>query len=251
MFGTTWYENREQDIYHNKYYLGYRARYSVTNQTNAPVDYRYYVIKWRRDIPDVGVQTNTLDYENIMNVAGAYLAKISAPTITSDGDARNDALTFEAENFLTYPVIKDLVKVVRSGKFTLDAGDSRAVNISRKIRQINLLKMYPPITTGNGTLIESNYHWEKGDSMVLFRMFSRPADYADEEKDPEDALSTRTTPLSLLSYSCKYSAMKMTPLPTVTQLSLPSYGLQDTVDEAKINVIADTDVKATPEVRAV
>lgn len=251
MFGTTWYVGRAQDIYNHKFMLGYRARYSVTNQTNSPVDYKYYICKWRRDIPRI-FGNNTLDYENIFNVAGAYLARLSSPDNLSNADATNDALTFESENMLTYPPVKDLIKVVKTGKFTLAAGDNRAVSISRRTRRINILKMYPPMTPGTvETTPQPNYHWEKGDSFVLFRMFTRPADYNDGTVVAEDALSTRTTPVSLLSYDCKYTAMRMEPLQNMQHVILPSYGLLDDVDETKIQVVADDDIKAVPEARAI
>lgn len=252
--GNAWTLTNIDDMYNYKVRLGYRARYSVTNQTNAPVDYKYYICKWRRDIPKIEGTDHSFDFENIFNVAGAYLAKMQDPTVGPPNDATNQALTYETENFLTYPVIRDLIKVTKSGKFTLDAGDNKAINISRRVRQLNLLKLYRPFANPDPPVQftpEPAYQWEKGDSFVLFRMFSRPADYGDSTIVALDAKSTRTTPVSLLSYTCKYFSAIMQPLSSVQHATLPSYGLQDSPDETKINVVADDDVKAVPERRAV
>lgn len=251
-FGTSWYDVLSSNLYDINLRMGWRCRYQLQNQTNHPIRYTAYLVKVRRDVPHVDLTTtvNSADYSNIFNVAGNYIARTGDfPTIP---DANNPVLTYESQNVWSYPPVKDVWKVVKRVNFSLDPGQFRAFSLSRKIRRINLVRMYPP--TKLQTTVQNEpppaMEWDRGDCMYVFRQFSAPADYDQQpSSDPLVQFSTRTTGVSLLTYEVKYYCrlFNNSMLGTKTRIILPTLGMVEAPTALNVRIMGDNDVKAEAE----
>jgi len=237
-------------IYMNEFYTGYTAKYQVRNQTNTTVRYEAIKMKCKKDIygsaeehqHDVPIFWN---WNNLFNVAGCYLSCIDDPSIADNGNANNLSLQNAATDITKLPPIK-LYFSSKKKRFTLAPGQVKTFSIRVKAQNMRLLDMF----AANKGLPSENFPpfpiqvWRKNTEHMIFRMFSDPADStSDGQTDPMLSLSTRTNPLSILTYQVVYHSVAPNLYKTKTVYQLPYAGYDPSIVAADVNIIRDEDFK--------
>jgi len=203
------------DAYMNTlFHSSYKATYTVRNNTNFTGRYQALRFKCKEDVIDNFDTTYGAQqlYGNIMNVAGVELFRCNQGLV---GDGDNLALTWERTEIEKLKTIKLFFRIQKK-QFSLKPGQKRTF-IIKGSRWFNTLKLFPG-EKSNEVDAYTKQTWHKGAQMMLFKSYSDIADYADGEVvNIRTAISSRTTPLSMLSYQVDYTSYKPTDIGPKTQ----------------------------------
>jgi len=237
-------------IYMNEFYTGYEAKYQVRNQTNTTVRYEAIKMKCKKHIYGTGEEHQHdvpifWNWNNLFNIAGRYLSCIDDPSIADNGDANNLSLQDAAIDITKLPPIK-LYFSSKKKRFTLGPGQVKTFTIRVKKDTLRLLEMF----SANKGLASTNFPpfpmqvWRKGTQHMIFRMFSDPADStSDGQTDPKLSLSTRTNPLSILTYQVTYHSSAPATAKSKQVYKLAPQGYDTSIVAANVNIMRDDDFK--------
>jgi len=249
VFGTGWYATlNNSEVFDSYFSIAWQARYMVMNLTNVPVRYVAKVFKVKRDVPNLATSTSTRSFNNPLNIVGQYLKDIGDKAIADGADANNSGLHTERVQLESIPAWNHWFKTLRTDRFTLGPGKRKAHTLKRRNHNIKLVDLFPNVIAGTVSAPAILNAFRRGDTFIMYKMLSDPADVNDATSDPLSAESTRTTPLSLLSYQVNYIVRK----PNVTIRSqftpLDSHGFKSGVAAADIAVMADDDIKEVAQI---
>jgi len=247
VFGATWWNTVfDTSLYSTSFLMSYIARYQIMNGTNIPVRFQALTFKVKKNVPWSSTANGTLNLSNPMNIAGEYLYRSRDTVNTDQGGAKNKALHTERVQIERIPTWNHWFRLVRKKHFSLDPGASHSVVVKRRQRNLRMIDVMPNATSFTAVPAPA-FCFMEGDVFVMFKMLSDIADVNDATTDPLTALSTRTTPLCLLSYQVNYFIARPAVMPKTSYQALQSSGFKEDVTEATIGVMADDDIKETSE----
>lgn len=248
IFGTGWYTTQTSEVWDSNFTMSWKARYEVVNITNIPV--RYEVERWKimKDVPYVAGGASSQNTLNPLTLAGQYLYSTGDTTALSNQDAGNTGLHTIRNQLSANKAWTNWYTRTSKKTFTLQPGKMKAHTISRKTYTQRLVDNYPNILVNQIVSPTPLFCRRKGDSFLLYKMLSEPADVNDVIADPLQETSTRTTPKSVLSYQCQYTVLKPNVRKQTAFIPLPTLGYNTTtLTMADIAVMADSDFKEAPE----
>jgi len=250
VFGVTWpfpAGIRSTQMYDTFIHIGYTVKFSLRNQNSNRTRFEAITMEARHDLSRPG--TDNVDWENPFNIAGAYLARMQDTSITDNTDASNRALHFIRTKFEQLPPIR---RAFRTKKitFTLEPGEQRNF-IVKGFRKFNYVDLYGHVlvTSPAPNILQ---RWYRGTKTMVFKMLSEPADYADAELNALVALSTRTTPVCLLTADTVYYCVKPAQVPAVKHVGFGGNGMvSGVIDTTKIENMNDADYKDVAQGNAI
>jgi len=198
--------------------------------SNGVVRYEKHIYRVKRDVPNFASSATTSDTANPLNLAGAglYAMSDSLPGTGDVSDAKNNGLHTE-RNELNQIASWNYYFTRKSKKsFQLGPGKTFTTYIKQKPRAFRPIDLYPLAIVNQAVRPTSNWNFQKGQPIVIFKMISEPADINDSVP-VETAKTTRTQPVSLLSYQCNYLIAKLQNTPGSVFTILPSKGIQNVV----------------------
>jgi len=249
VFGTQWFGTaRTTQAWDVKATLGWKARYQVVNMTNVTVQYEKLVFKVIKDTPNIASTVANQSLQNPLNIAGQYLRQSEDKAAADSGDATNGGLHTERNQLTAIPAWTHWHRLVQKKKFSLAPGKMHTDYITSKQKPFNLIDWFPQTIVQAAIPIEPVPFWcrRKGQHFILYKMLSAPADCNDASA-PENAESTRTTPLSLLSYQVNYNMFIPNVLQKTRFLPLATLGYKAGIAAADIVVMGDIDVQEVAE----
>lgn len=249
ILGTGWWSTTiNSEIWETVLQVAWQARYSVTNLSNTPVDYERLVFRVKRDVPNFAAGTVTLAMGNPFNIVGEYLYQTGDKAAGDSQSAVNAGLHTERIKLENIPAWYHWYKLVNKKRFTLHPGATKKHVLRRKPYLFHPIDQYPTIVAGQIIGQPSpSYCRMRGDTFIVYKMISRPADINDAVA-PLEANSTRTAPLSLMAYQCNYLITKPSVRKNTVLNQLVSYGLGIAAADANIAVMADEDFKEEPQI---
>lgn len=227
VLGSSWWALQSTEIYQQKLLIAWKARYQVTNLSNTEVNYERLVFRVKQQIPFVGLTTFNNNTGNPFNLAGAYLAAVQELNSGDAIDATNAALHTERNDIQYNPAWNHWYELKSKKRFSLNPGKTITHILNRKQRMFNALEMYPNILTPGGVQATPLFVQLRGDTFIVYKMLSSPADVNDAAL-PLLATSTRTQPISLLSYQVNYFVLKPNVKPSTQFTAMTSYGITAT-----------------------
>jgi len=249
VFGTQWYgTGNTSQVWEIKASLSWQARYQVVNLTNVTVNYEVMMFKCKRDIPNFASTTEGQSFANPLNIAGQYLKQTNDKAGADSGDASNGGLHTERNQLNNIPAWNYWYKQVTKKKFSLAPGKMKTNFIKSKTKPFQLIDWYPQTIVQSAIPIEppALFCRRKGQTFLLYKMLSAPADVNDSAA-PKDAESTRTTPLSLLSYQVNYTLFVPELYQRTKFLPLTTIGYKAGAAQADIRVMGDSLITEIPE----
>jgi len=248
VFGTGWYSTiNNSEVFDSYFTIAWQARYMVMNLTNVPVRYVAKVFKVKRDVPNLATSTNTRSFNNPLNLVGQYLKDIGDKAAADGADANNSGLHTERVQLESIPAWNHWFKTLKTDRFTLGPGKRKGHTLRRRNHNIKLVELFPNvIAAGTGGAPPILHAFRRGDIFIMYKMLSDPADVNDAIA-PLEAESTRTTPISLLSYQVNYVVRKPSVVIRSQFTPFDSHGFKSGVVAADIAVMADDDIKEVPQ----
>lgn len=242
--GVTWYNTTGiSEIFDSHFMLAWRAKYQVTNMSNVPVRYVLKVFKVKKNVENISATAgSSQSLANPLNMVGQYLRATGDKAAIDSPDAANGGLHTERTRLETIPTWTHWYKTIKTVPFKLEPGVTKTYSLRRKYVTYKTVDLYPTLVDGTGTQPAIRSLRRKGDVFVMVKMLSEVAGVNDGVVGLA-ATTTRTRPVSILSYSCNYFTRRV-PVAIKTQFTgLPSYGFAPTVLDANRVVMADEDIK--------
>lgn len=229
------------DAYNSFLQATYKAHYTIRNQNSFPTRFEVMRFRSKRNLPFVSnISTSINGYQNLFNVAGNYLKRTGQSTGTGAGDATNTSLYLIPTRAELIPPVKWAFSCKKK-MIKLEPGEQRSFSVSgrRSFTKVELFGM--EIETQSIANVRYD-HWARS-TFVCFKMYSEPADYNDATTNALNAESTRTTPVCLLTYRCRYNVLAPQYLPTISHFNLGVLGVVAEPVAANIANMGDDDEK--------
>lgn len=258
VLGSNWYTSdpdiRSTEIWHSRLRIAYQARYQVTNNNNHDIRVQCLVFKVKRDVPNNTGGPANRALSNPLNSCGEYLWDANDTSATGvTATASNLGLHTECIKIQNLPPWYHWFKLKKSFTFTLGINETRSHYV-RRTRTVNTVDLYPQTVTTQTTSLEQpipiSCFW-KGDSFIIYKLFSAPADYNAADTDPTlQKLTTRTAPTIILSYQCNYLVSKPSVAMKRQFQPLGTVGMATSLTAADINIMQEDDIKEGTEKHA-
>lgn len=245
VFGNAWFNTQISEIFKTKMLLAYQARYQVTNMSNTKTRYEKLVFVCKRDVTNYTGGSSITSLTNPMNLAGAWNYALSDQAVGDAKDALNNGLHTERHQLTQSASWNYFFKLKSKEKFTLGPGQTKTSYIKQKAKEWKPISQYPDLIVNQVAQPNGSCNFIKGYPIVLYRMFSEPADINDAVA-PATALSTRTQPVSLMSYQINYFIRKPTTSPGVVFQVLGADGIQNVV-AASVVVMQNQNIIEQPQ----
>lgn len=242
VYGTTWYSSVVDEVFRTGWNIAYKARYQCTNMSNTETRYEVLVFRQVRDAPNTTASAFAASLINPLNVVGSQLKGGLDRTGVDFADARNTALHTERILLENQPSWRHYHKLLSKKKFVLGPGKTKTHYIGRKTRFVKMLEYFPDTIIGQPAAPTMLMYRRRGDKFLMYKALSSPADVNDTVIGLA-AETTRTIPVSLLSYQCNYFIHKPNVRPASAYITLPTHGIKAVVGAADIVVMADDNVQ--------
>jgi hypothetical protein len=243
-FGNAYWNIQTSMIYETRLLISYDARYQVTNLSNGPVKYQMLEFRVKKGVPTIIPTNGTMGLLNPLNPAGTY----NVNTFDGSGDinATNRGLHTERHQIRFNPAWNHWFKQTKQKTFTLSPGALRTDFVRRKRHLYKLIDFYPSVVANNGLRPDPVFARWAGTKFIMYKMLSSPADINDTAL-PLVATSTRTAPVSLLSYQVNYTMHKPDIAPKTTFAPLESKGYANVAADVDIRFMGDANVAEQEE----
>lgn len=242
VFGNTWYTTVVDEIYRTGWNIAYKARYQCTNMSNSTTKYDMLVFRVIRDTSNSAATLINSSPINPLNIVGQQLKAGIDRSAADDGDAKSSALHTERIQIEKEPSWRHYHKLLMKKSFMLGPGETKTHFIGRRSRFVKLIDYYPDAIVGQASIPAMLMWRRRGDKFIMYKMYSMPADVNDATVGLT-ADSTRTVPVSLLSYQVNYFINKPAIRPASAFIALPSSGFKAIPVAADIAIMGDDDVK--------
>lgn len=242
--GTIW--GTTDQLYDHRIQIGYKARYQIRNNTGYPGKYEVLVFKWRKDVPNFNQASFTYPWDHPLNVAGAYLEKQSDIASNDLENADNKGLHTERIKLENIPPIRQYLKLIKKKYFVLGPGAIKTHILKKKLKTYRLSDAYNQQLGSIVSQPQPIWTWRKGNILLFYKSISDPSALVAADTNPLTVNTTRTTPVTLLSYQCNYFTRHesaILPDHRSRHVTLTTIGYKDNALEADIANIGDDDMK--------
>lgn len=226
-----------------------KATYTIRNQNSFPTRYEILRFTTKKDIVYAGVP-NAVErsYRNIFNVAGSWIHRTGQGAGAGAADATHQSLHMINSKVEGVPPIKYFFSCKKK-TIRLEPGEQRDFVITG--RQVWTKYEVLGVEREGQTITSPAKDHYRGNRFLCFKMLSEPADYNGAgETTALTALSTRSTPVCLLSYQVHYNVLAPQYLPTAQYVDIGTTGVVLAPVAANIQNMSDDDWKTKVESNA-